>query len=130
MPVAYLEPDGEIVSFQDLSIEKAQGLARVLQIPDFPHVRFIECRRISELDGAEVVIFEVDVQVSQRRVNDIRPTERIAVVFDKRDRRLPETLALRADFPLVPHLNLKDEEYPRSLCLYDKPYSELKLSWT
>jgi integrative and conjugative element protein (TIGR02256 family) len=39
-------------------------------------------------------------------------------------------LALRADFPRVPHLNLRKDEFPRSLCLFEEPYSELKLRWT
>src|SRR5688500_1264591 len=130
MPTEFLEPRGEVVSWQDLSIQKAQELARVLHIPDFPFVRFLECRRIHEQNEDEVIVFDVDVQVDQRRVHDIRPVERIAVVFDKEDRILPQTLALRADFPPVLHLNLGDEEYPRSLCLFDKPYSELKLTWT
>jgi hypothetical protein len=37
---------------------------------------------------------------------------------------------LRADFPNVPHLNLRDEEFPRSLCLYDQSWSEIALRWT
>jgi len=43
---------------------------------------------------------------------------------------MPEVLALREDFPLVPHLNLRREEKPRSLCLYEDPFDILRLRLT
>jgi hypothetical protein len=39
-------------------------------------------------------------------------------------------LPLRADFPLVPHLNLLREAFPRSLCLYAGHPAELLLGWS
>ena len=39
-------------------------------------------------------------------------------------------MALRDDFPWVPHLNQRECEFPRSLCLYELPYSTVKLRWT
>jgi integrative and conjugative element protein (TIGR02256 family) len=39
-------------------------------------------------------------------------------------------LALRRAFPLVTHLYLRPVEFPRSLCLYEQPYSEGRLRWT
>ncbi len=39
-------------------------------------------------------------------------------------------LALRKDLPYVPHLNPRDEEIPRSLCLYEESFDELRLTWT
>ena len=57
--------------------------------------------------------------------------ERLAVVLSPDGWRQPEVLALRADFPLVPHLNLRPLGFPRSLCLYDGPFDEvLLISWT
>ena len=41
-----------------------------------------------------------------------------------------EVLAVRDDFPQVPHLNLRSYELPRSLCLFDEPFRELKPRWT
>jgi integrative and conjugative element protein (TIGR02256 family) len=39
-------------------------------------------------------------------------------------------LALRGDFPLVPHLNPRVVELPRSLCLYAEPWRDLKRQWS
>ena len=43
---------------------------------------------------------------------------------------IPDVLALRKNFPLVPHVNLRSKELPRSLCLTEQQYSEWKLRWT
>src|SRR5256885_23620 len=43
---------------------------------------------------------------------------------------MPAALALRRDFPLVPHLILGASRGPRMLCLYDTPWSEARLTWT
>lgn len=92
-----------------------------------PFSTLVECRVTEKI---EFVVFDVDVERPQTPVNDIRARERIAGVFLRDDDKLPEVLALRDDFPIVPHLNLRDEEVPRSLCLYDQAWSELKMSWT
>ena len=42
----------------------------------------------------------------------------------------PDVNALRKDFPIVPHLNLHLQEYPRNLCIYDDLYDNLKLRWS
>ena len=80
------------------------------------------------------MIFEVEVQRGQHTAHDVRRRERIAAVFREDDAVTPEALALRSDFPLVPHVNALNltflEEFPRSLCLYDQPYHDLKLRWT
>jgi len=91
-----------------------------------PHAKALEVRQGSH--GEDTIVFEVDVEVSQVRVHDIRPRERVSATFVKD--HLPEVLALRADFPHVPHINPRDEEFPRSLCLYDESFDELSLRWT
>ena len=92
-----------------------------------PYARFVECRRISA--DIETVVFDVDVQLGQRLIHDIRRVERIAATFQRADLYFPETLALRYGFPAVPHLNISTKQYPRSLCLYDRPYNEIRLLW-
>ncbi|MEX2219392.1 MAG: hypothetical protein WD749_11625 [Phycisphaerales bacterium] len=62
--------------------------------------------------------------------NDIRGIERVAAVFEASDRDYPEVLALRNDFPLVLHLNQREREFPRSLCLYDRVWAEVRVTWT
>jgi len=107
-------------------IPKAKELARLLLARKLPFAAWVECRR---LGANEVLVLEVEVELPQRRVHPVQRRETVAVVFDASDEQAPEVLALRADFPLVPHLNVRAQEFPRSLCLYDEPYEVLKLQW-
>jgi E2/UBC family protein A/JAB domain-containing protein similar to deubiquitination enzymes/ThiF family protein len=117
---------------------KAKEVACLLRAGVMNWARFVECRRFevpildedAERLDLEIVFLDVDVELPQRRIYDIRREERIAAIFWPDDLQFPETLALREDFPLVPHLNLRRVEYPRSLCLFDEPYEEVKLQWT
>ncbi|MDP9474224.1 MAG: Mov34/MPN/PAD-1 family protein [Actinomycetota bacterium] len=129
----YLEAPGEPVAPEDLRVPKARDLARVLRAGKLQYCRFLECRRVEEPRKAEAVVFEVEVELAQHLEHDIRRREQVAAVFREDDALWPEALALRADFPLVPHVNATSSvggELPRSLCLYDEPYHEIKLSWT
>lgn len=125
----YMDPSGERIGFDDLVVEKARDLVRILRPGNLPYCELLECRRLEDPHRAEVVVFEVDVQRGQRPVRDVRRRERIAAVFREDDAVVPEVLALRPDFPLTPHVNSLNltflEEFPRSLCLYDEPYPEL-----
>lgn len=128
MDQLYLDARGWLISVDKLSVSKAMDTANVLHA-GIPFVTLLETRRL-DTPAADIVVFEVEVELGQVRVNDIRPQERIAVIFHANDELMPDALALRADFPEVPHLNLRIEEFPRSLCLYEEPYSEIKLKWT
>ena len=81
-------------------------------------------------EDAGVVVFDADIERPQVPVNDIKRIERVAAVFPVSADSLPKALALREDFPMVPHLTLQDVAKPRSLCLYDRPWTELRHSWT
>lgn len=122
-----LPAPGDPASPAGLTVAKGREMVRLLTAGTHPYARFIEARSSA---AAETVVLEVDVEVPQHRVHDIRRTERLAAVFGREDKFRPEVLALRPDFPLTPHLNLCLSERPRSLCLYDRPYEELKLEWT
>lgn len=130
--------NGRVVEVGELRVPKARELARALHSGALNWVRPVECRRLDagdenvlpELAGSEVLVFDVEAEVPQRRVNDVRPVERVAVALWAEDNTYPETLALRGDFPQVAHTNLRTFETPRSLCLYDEPYTEIKLRWT
>ncbi len=130
MSDTYLPAPGEPLPKEELSIPKALEFASTLFSGSSPFVWFIECRYLSQDRLAEVIVFDVEVELGQRKRYDIHRFEHIAVIFDHADTTYPEVLALRNDFPCVPHLNLREDEYPRSICLYEKPYSELKLQWT
>ena len=122
----FIELAGDPVSVTELSMMKAKALAQALE--SLNYVSLVGC--IRESDGSEVVVFDAEVEIPQNPVHDIRRFERIAVRFDPQDNSVPETIALRSDFPRVPHLNLRQDEHPRSLCVFDEPYVELRLHWT
>jgi hypothetical protein len=75
-------------------------------------------------------VVDTEVERPQAPAHDVRRTERLAIAFQASDKTYPEVLALREDFPHVPHLNHTRHEIPRSLCLYDRPWPEIALRWT
>ncbi len=81
--------------------------------------------RSSGRTGSEVVAVQVEVPLGQRSVvNDIRPSERIAFVFE--DGAVPAPYALRAGFPnTLPHMNLAPAGAPNSLCLFEMTQEEI-----
>jgi hypothetical protein len=132
MPVSYLDPLGIVVDRASLQVPRAVVLAETAAERDLPYVTFIECRQYSLAAGAlaDTVVLDVEVERPQQPANDIRRQERIAVTFTPSDAFPPEVLALRHDFPRVPHTNVRTTEFPRSLCLYDQPWDQVALRWT
>lgn len=122
----FLPAPGDVVDVSTFVIPRAHELAQVLA-RGLPYVTLLDCRREGEV---EVVVIELEIEIGQRVAADIRRFERVAIKFSNDEESLPETVALRADFPLVPHLNLRSKEFPRSLCLYEGPAAELLLGWT
>ena len=106
---------------------KARALALQLVQGELPYAQLVECRAAAEFDA---VILDVAVEVVQRRLHDIQAVERLAVVFDRSDHIAPEVLALREDFPVTPHQLLRPPNWPRSLCLFEERYRDLKARWT
>lgn len=123
----FLEPGGDVIRTDELALPRARSFATALADGSNDYACLVECRRTA---ASEAVVFEVDVELGQIRANPIQHRERLVAVFPQDDATTPEVLALRADFPSVPHLNLRLEEFPRSLCLYDEPYRDLRKTWT
>jgi hypothetical protein len=126
MTTSYLLPPGTAGDITALTAPKAIDLARLLRVDAIEYATYIECRTETDHD---VVVFDVAVEVGQITAHPIKRFERIAARFDHADQSIPEALALRDDFPLVPHLNLRVNPLPRSLCLYDQSYHELRRQW-
>ncbi len=117
MTAELLEATGERVVPTELVLPQARELALRLEADSIPFARLVECRRRPE---GETVVMEVGVEVPQYKVHPIEPTERIAVTFFGAPGLPARIEALRRDFPVVPHLNLHLQEYPRSICLYEE----------
>ncbi len=100
-------------------------------VRNLPYVEFLAALKSSEnTNSKEVIVFDAAVERPQQISHPIRQWERLAVVFYEDENLLPEVLALRKDFPLVPHLNLRTFERPRSLCLYAEDPRDVMLRWT
>jgi Prokaryotic E2 family A/ThiF family/Prokaryotic homologs of the JAB domain len=128
---ALVTAPGESVAVDALVGSHAQELAHHLVRQFNPYARFIDARVVVEgTERIETIVFDVDVELSQITKFDIHPTERISVSFAPKNDAWPEVLALRQNFPIVPHLYLRQVEFPRSLCLYEEAYSEGRLRWT
>ena len=118
---------GVTVSPEGLINPKGKHLGHCLAAGEIPHATLVECKR---LDSAETVVFDVRIEVPNRRVHKILRSERIATTFYDGDDSPPKVEALRSDFPIVSHLNLHVQEYPRCLCVDEERYEELKRRWT
>lgn len=127
MESPFIEAAGNLTPPEDLVLPKSNDLATRLSGGEIPHAELVECRR---LGSEETVVFDLRLEVPNRKAFPIRRLERIAASFTEADSTVPRVEVLRSDFPRVPHLNLNQQEVPPSLCLYDEPYLELKRRWT
>ena len=130
----FLEAPGIVVTPETFVAERAKLLCRAISDGRLDYVQLTECRQTARSgDGLTEDVVVVDVVVERPQVveNDIRRVERLAIVFRSDDNWYPQVLSLRSDFPVVPHLNLRwAGDDPKSLCLYDRSWDEVKTRWT
>jgi hypothetical protein len=112
----------------DLQIPHAKSF--VVSLESLPFVKYLSSLRVEEPSTQEVIIFEVEIERPQRFKFPVKRLERLAVIFTSDGDTIPDVLALRTDFPQVPHLNLRTYERPKSLCLYDGDPRDVMLRWT
>lgn len=126
---ALLPIPGDTVALEsELTCPKARGFA--IAVRRLPFVRLIACRTDSKRPNIEIVVVEVEVERGQYVRHPVNRLETLGIEFDRRDKDAPAVLALRSDFPRVPHLNSLENDLPRSLCLSESPYAEERLHWT
>ena len=121
---------GESIARGGLTVSRARDVANLIAFVSPAYVRLVECRRRSDALEGDVLVLDVEVELPQHPLHDIRRYERLAVTFFADDRTYPEVEALRIDFPQVPHLNLRTNDVPTSLCLYEEPWESLQLRWS
>lgn len=120
---------GESITIDEMSISRARNFARLLDGGVCPYSELMLCFRTSESEG---LVFQVQPSIPQFAAADIRRTEHIKVEFREQDTWYPTISALRLDFPRANtlHLNLNHADEPASLCLFDQPWHEVKLTLT
>jgi len=122
----FINVAGKQIEKLSLRADRAVQLVEYLE-SNPPYASLIELQALGDYD---VVVIEADVERPQKTVHDIASKERLGIYFDSRADVLPSILALREDFPLVPHVNQTPVEKPRSLCLYEESWPQVRLSWT
>jgi len=111
----------------DLTNTRARKFVGLACREDYTGVEVI--RVIGDRAGMEVIQLQVEVPLGQKDlVNDIRQIEQVAVVF--KEAHSPSVIPLRDDFPDVSHFNSAPKGVPRSLCLYEESWAEIKFQWT
>lgn len=126
METNILKLDAKQVDPATLSIPKATAFYNAVVVSHFSTITDV----LKDMQGREIIVVETEVEVPQYPKVDVRRKEIFAAVFDPADQQLPRAWMLREDFPELPHLLLELTEKPRSLCLYNMPYDDVKLFWT
>ncbi len=121
-----LPEEFDVCTAEKLNANNSQKLLNVINAS--PYCNLIECRK---KESYELIIFDCETELPQFPVNEIYRKERLCIKIETEDKEIPEVWALRKTFPQnIPHLNLRNYENPKSLCIYDVAYDELKLKWT
>jgi hypothetical protein len=134
MVKADLALGGTLLTGEQLKLPRSQRFFAYCASLQHSYVTLVECQSAPTLidlgPNTEVVIVDVEAQLPLKKEENIRRIERFAIVFQDHDLYAPLVLSLRSDFPEVVHLNPVGWELPRSLCLSDIPWHQLRLSWT
>ncbi|WP_278360412.1 ThiF family adenylyltransferase [Thalassospira xiamenensis] len=89
-------------------------------------VQVIELRQND--DGTYVVI-DLETGRPQKSHYPFKLVERLAILFCQKDAH-PIVWVLRHDFPETPHLLVTPEGLPRAICVDDRHWAEVRLTWT
>lgn len=124
METQYIEVPIEKIKQSLPELPKAIGVYNALH--ESPYSSNIECFQLK--NGGELISFDTEVQIGQIKKNDIKRSERIAILFTKEDDFIPIVFALRKSFPEVPHRMLFPKGWPCCICIYNTSYDELKIT--
>lgn len=117
--------EGEVIGQADLKITRAKNIARVLSNHSFCNNETL--RFIRQKNGKEVILCQLDIEISQSPKNGIQDIEDVAIVCSAEDLFFPEVYALRANFYSgLPHTNAKTYEHPICLCVTEVNFREIK----
>ena len=127
--MSLLPAPGDPLELEALTLDRARQVRDALA--SYPGASLVEARRqVTENRHEELLLVEIEADVPQDPVYDIRAPEPLVLGFGRDDRDYPTVHALRTDFPAVPHLYWTPAGEPRRLCLYETPWAEVRLRWT
>lgn len=96
-----------------------------------PHFEVVELRVLDGPVPQYVIVVDAgDGTVAPNNPVGLRRREWLALTFDAGADLPPDVRALRMDFPDTLHQNAPRGDEPRSLCLYELPWSTIERSWT
>ncbi|WP_085535666.1 ThiF family adenylyltransferase [Massilibacteroides vaginae] len=124
MKYSYKEIQGSIVDVNELDVARAKSIAlAALNNPAY----ILNPVFVKRIDGAEVILVTLDIEVYQNPLNGVEEQEDIAIICHPEDDSFPEVYALRNNFQLgLPHTNLRIEDYPVCLCVTEQLFQEVK----
>lgn len=104
---------------------RAREFVHYLQtVKEFPYATLLEAGTDGETD---FVLIDVEPELAQRRVVEIRDHEPIRIEFDAHDADAPRAFAVREDFPLgLVHTNFGGRDGRCWLCLWEEPWAEAR----
>lgn len=111
--------------------ERASRL--VAAVAAHPAFDIVELRSLEHptLGRCDIVVATcTNHEVPNRNAVGIRVRETLGFTIPVDDRHAPEVRALRAAFPVVPHLNGVAEREPKSLCVLIEVWSAARRTWT
>ena len=118
---------GTKISRKDYILEETKDFHKALDKTDYArHIRSFKWSDSRYKNYIEGVEFNIKTSAFSKSSINILNTERTCVVFA--EGKLPMVFALRKEFPRETlHVNLRTKDLPVSLCLYEEPYSEIRL---
>ena len=121
--------EGDLIDPAELQLDGARQVWEAAGW--YPLVTRVEARTREIGDRREeVLVIDIAPELPQDLVYEIASQERLSVSFLEGEPDAPIVRALWEDFPRVPHLNSTPAGDPKSLCVYDDHWSEVRLRWS
>ncbi len=112
----------------EIELPRTKEIIALLSAENYGGAKVFETRKGP--NGFELLIIEIETPLGQAEItNDIRTYEPLAIFISPED-ILPSVAPLRLDFPDVPHLNSVPKGYPRTFCLYETGWDDIRSSWS
>ncbi|WP_019995387.1 ThiF family adenylyltransferase [Aureimonas ureilytica] len=119
-------PAGSVpVESKEVLIPLAKAFVAFIEAECSDFARLRACHRTTP-PGVETVTFDLRIELPQRPVYAVHPTETVSVCFLADNRMAPFVAVGRQDFPDTPHQLLTREGLPSALCIDDRPWEDVR----